>query len=85
MYEFVQDIGIIWQQASQEERCELAPMLFDKIYVEDGLVKQIMPTSALWALVFGCPLFVLTNEFRDVLRQWFDGIRIKLCVRLEAL
>jgi hypothetical protein len=52
-YQMVQDVGEVWRRATEAERCELAPMLFAQIYLENGLVKQIMPTAPLSALIFG--------------------------------
>ena len=48
-----QNIGYVWNVATDEERTELARMLFERIEIENGVVKTIMLTRIASALVFG--------------------------------
>jgi hypothetical protein len=53
MYDLVQDIGVVWKMAILEARYELAHLLFERLYLEDGQIKKIMPTAVLSALICG--------------------------------
>lgn len=57
---YLKSIGAAWHDATQEQRNKLAKTLFDKIRVEDGIIRGITPTSEF------APLLVLNNIHKKI-------------------
>ncbi len=47
----LETIKPLWKAATAEEKRKLVESLFTKVYVKDGVIKAVVPTGILWALL----------------------------------